>query len=130
MPLAPNDQFDRYTIEALLGQGGMGRVFRAFDTRLKRRVALNVLRREAGDATAGRLLREAQAAAALEHPNVVAIYDVGEAEGEPYIAMELIAGRPLRKLVGDARVTLEQKIKWLADLASALGAAHARGLVH
>src|SRR5436853_1598422 len=98
MPLIPGDRFDRYTIEAVLGQGGMGRVFRAHDAKLRRRIALKVVRANAkGDTTGGkgRLIREAQAAAALDHPNVVSIFDVGEHEGEPYIAMELVEGRSL-----------------------------------
>src|SRR5271163_3114684 len=104
MKLEPGDAFGRYRIEAVLGQGGMGKVYRAYDTRLRRAVALKVLlvsteRTE----TEARVLREARAAAALSHPEAVAIFDVGEAtttEGEsvPYIAMELVVGRSLRVL--------------------------------
>jgi len=82
------------------------------------------------------MLREARAAAALDHPNVVAIYDVGqvadheELRGTTYLAMELIKGRSLRAYVGDARVTMKERVSWLADIGHALAAAHAAGIVH
>jgi len=131
----PGDTFDRYVIEAVLGEGGMGRVYRAFDPRLGRRVALKVL--VAGDArdparvdAAARMQREARAAAAFSHPNVVAIYDVGEFDGAPFIAMELVSGTTFRAVVGDAGVSDIQKLAWLLDVARGLGAAHRAGLVH
>jgi tRNA A-37 threonylcarbamoyl transferase component Bud32 len=133
----PGDRFDRYEIEALIGEGGMGRVFQAFDARLDRTVALKVLRPDAlatdgSDAKMGaaRLVREARLAAQLEHPNVVAIYDVGEHEGVPYIAMEYVRGKPLDAVLKDGSVTLERKMRWLLGMARALAAAHRRGLVH
>ncbi len=142
MPLAAGDPFDRYVIEAVLGEGGMGRVYRALDTRLERRVALKILRAptetrdgagiSSGDVSDGpsRLLREARAAAALDHPNAVSVFDVGEVDGIPYIAMELIEGRSLRGWMGDPSVPVERRIRWLIEIAQALAAAHARGLVH
>src|SRR5579862_3006194 len=108
MPEAPEkmgqqvgEQIDRYVIEAVLGEGGMGRVYRALDPRLGRRVALKVMLAEGASETAraeaaARMDREARAAAAFNHPNVVAIYEVGEVDGSPYIAMELVAGSTLR----------------------------------
>lgn len=127
---------DRYAIEATLGQGGMGRVYRALDTRLNRRVAVKVLIPDAAsnpsqfrDATQ-RMLREARAAAAFSHPNAVAVYDVGEHQGSPFIAMELVSGRSLRTFVGDQSVPVQTKISWLIDVARALAAAHRAGLVH
>ncbi len=136
MTLRTGDKLDRYTIEALLGEGGMGQVYRAADDKLHRRVALKVLR--VGDASdessasegKARLLREARAAAALDHPNAIAIFDVGEVNGDPYIAMELVEGKSLRSYVGDVTVPIERRLRWLADIARALGAAHKRGLVH
>src|SRR5271155_1140320 len=95
------DSIDRYVIEATIGEGGMGRVYRALDPRLGRRVALQGLlagrtnERARADAIA-RMMREARAAAAFNHPNVVAIHDVGEVDGNPYIAMELVLGQTLR----------------------------------
>jgi len=126
---------DRYCIEALIGSGGMGRVFRAFDPRLGRRVALKVLSAPeqggvAAKDAAARMMREARAAAAFNHPNVVAIYDVGEVDGAPFIAMELVEGASLRAYVADVNVPLAAKIGWLLDVARALGAAHRAGLVH
>src|SRR6185437_16668272 len=93
----PGERFDRYRIDALLGEGGMGLVYRAYDSRLRRNVALKVLRpeyaHEPGDENlsepAARLIREGRAAAALNHPNAVHIFDVGEFQGTPFIAMEL-----------------------------------------
>src|SRR5262245_15455575 len=92
--LKPGDTFDRYTVESVLGQGGMGCVYQAHDTRLDRRVALKIVVSEGDkpkpdlDTEAKvRMQRVARAAAALDHPNVVAIYDIGEVTGIPYIAM-------------------------------------------
>jgi tRNA A-37 threonylcarbamoyl transferase component Bud32/tetratricopeptide (TPR) repeat protein len=136
MTLSPGDTFDRYTIEAVIGEGGMGRVYRAHDTRLHRRVALKLLRLDAwtepsdSAKVAARFLREARAAAALDHPNAVSVFDVAEVDGQMYIAMELIAGKTLRAFVGDDRVPRETKLRWLVDAGRALAAAHERGLVH
>jgi serine/threonine-protein kinase len=133
--LKAGDTFDRYTIEAPLGQGGMGCVYRAHDPRLGRRVALKVIsegpRGGQADAEANaRLLREARAAAALDHPNAVSIFDVGEYEGTPFIVMELVLGRTLRRAVGEASVPGATCVAELADVARALAVAHKRGLVH
>jgi len=132
---AIGDRIDRFVIEAVLGEGGMGRVYRALDPRLGRRVALKVMLAEGASDTArveaaARMEREARAAAAFNHPNVVAIYEVGEVDGSPYIAMELVSGRTLRSLMGDERTTEAQRLEWLVDVARGLGAAHRAGLVH
>ncbi|AKT37249.1 protein kinase domain-containing protein [Chondromyces crocatus] len=128
----PGDTFERYKIEAAIGEGGMGAVFRAYDARLGRRVALKLLSGAATSEEAGaRLLREARAAAALDHPNAVSIFDIGELEGAPYIAMELVSGRTVRALLGEAPVpAASQRSTWLVDVARVLGVAHRRGLVH
>src|SRR3954464_7281608 len=128
--LKPGDTFERYTIEALIGQGGMGCVYRAYDPRLGRRVALKVISEGSAPAADARLVREARTAAAFDHPNAVAIFDVGELDGAPYIVMELVAGRTLREAVGDASVPVATRAGWLGDVARALAAAHRRGLVH
>ena len=115
-------------------------MYRAYDPRLHRKVALKVMtRREDGppgsarapnsSEGAVRMLREARAAAALDHPNCVSIFDVGEIDGTAFIAMELIEGRSLRALVG-APLPWDKRLRWLVDVARALGAAHKRGLVH
>jgi tetratricopeptide (TPR) repeat protein len=130
--LRTGQSFDRYRIEAVLGEGGMGAVYRAYDTRLQRVVALKVLRPSTDGSTGGtgRILREARAAAALSHPNAVVIHDVGEFEGTAYIAMEHIDGVSLRAYVTDRSVDLPTRMRWLVDVASVLAAAHERGLVH
>jgi tetratricopeptide (TPR) repeat protein len=144
MSLRIGEIFERYTIEGLIGEGGMGTVYRARDPKLARLVALKVLRprpRILDDTfaptnddvrtQARRLLREARAAAALGHPNAVAIFDVGEADdGTPFIAMELVVGQSLRSCIGDASVPMAERIRVLADVARALQAAHERDLVH
>jgi tRNA A-37 threonylcarbamoyl transferase component Bud32/tetratricopeptide (TPR) repeat protein len=129
------DQVGRYLIEGILGEGGMGRVYRARDTVLGRRVALKVMLAEGVSErvraeAAARMMREARAVAAFSHANVVAIHDIGEVEGNPYIAMELVAGATLRAYVGDKAVSNAQKLGWLVDVARGLGAAHRAGLVH
>ncbi len=131
MPIAVGETFERYEIESLIGRGGMGEVYRASDTRLRRKVALKVLRadRESADAVA-RLFREARVAALLAHPNTVAIHDIGEHEGHCYIVMELVSGQPLLAYVGDTRVPAARKLGWLVDVARALSAAHRAGVIH
>src|SRR5881227_3263437 len=100
MPLAPGTRLGQYEVLSLLGAGGMGEVYHARDLRLGRAVALKFLReRNASDSGAvERFLREARAASALNHPNIVTIYDVGDTSSGRYIAMEFIEGRPLRSL--------------------------------
>jgi serine/threonine-protein kinase len=122
------DTLAHYTLEALLGQGGMGSVYQALDHKLQRRVALKVL---TGDQDASaRVLREARAAAALDHPNVVVLHEVGEAQGACYIAMELVQGRTLREAMADPAYPREARLRWLDEIARALDAAHRRGIVH
>jgi serine/threonine-protein kinase len=125
---------DRFVIEAELGEGGMGRVYRALDPRLGRRVALKVLVSAGSDGVdeegEARMMREARAAAAFNHPNVVTIYEVGRAESGPYIAMELVAGRTLRASIGGATTPDAKKLSWLVEVARGLAAAHRAGLVH
>jgi serine/threonine-protein kinase len=129
--LRAGDTFERYTVEALIGQGGMGCVYRAYDPRLDRRVALKVISQGSAPAAANaRLLREARAAATLNHSNAVAIFDVGEVDGAPYIVMELVEGRTLRRAPGDAAPPVSTRVAQLADIARALATAHKRGLVH
>ena len=131
--LSPGDRFDCYVVEGVLGQGGMGIVYRALDPKLGRRVALKIVALSEGGSTPdaqARLLREARAAAAFDHPNAVSVFDVGEHEGRAYLAMELVPGKTLRALVGDPSVPVNVRVGWLADVARALAAAHRVGLVH
>ncbi len=119
--------WDRYQVVGLIGTGGMSRVFRAWDPRLKRHVAIKLLRSDDPD-LARRFLREAQAQARVEHPNVCKVFEVGGADTQPYIAMQLIDGQPLGRAVADASV--EQKALLVKQVAEAVQAAHSVGLIH
>jgi hypothetical protein len=131
--LVAGDRLERYRIESFLGRGGMGVVYAAHDPRLDRKVALKIMRCPTEQDTA-RLVREARACAALEHPNAVGIHDVGEAlvggKNLAFIAMELVHGKTLRQMIGDPSVPSRDKLGWLLDIARALAAAHKAGLVH
>ncbi|MBP7864983.1 MAG: serine/threonine protein kinase [Acidobacteria bacterium] len=116
-----------YRVNAFLGVGGMGRVYRATDTRLKRTVALKFLRVNDPESVA-RLLKEAQALAKLDHTHVCRVYDVGEIEGKPYIAMQYIDGVSLSQQAG--HLYQEQKLRLVKAVAEGLGEAHRLGLVH
>ncbi len=128
------DKLAHYTIESLLGSGGMGAVYLAVDSRLHRRVALKVMletdKPEDLKESAARLLREARAAASLTHPNVVGVFDVGEIDGRVYLAMEYVVGKTLRDLMRDTSIPWQRRLRWLVDVARALAAAHRDGLVH
>ena len=101
MTLRPGDQLGPYEIEDTLGVGGMGEVYRAHDPRLRRSVALKILPPELAldSERSARFKREAQALAALSHPNIVTIYSVEEAAGTPFLTMELVEGRTLAGLI-------------------------------
>lgn len=124
--------FGRYAIEKPLGQGGMGTVLRARDTVLERTVALKIMRPEHAtkQSSIARFFREAKVAAQLTHPNVVRVYDLGEVEGTAFIAMEYVPGQSLRAYLGDGTTPASTKLRWMTEVARALSAAHARGLLH
>jgi eukaryotic-like serine/threonine-protein kinase len=120
-----------YTIERLLGQGGMGAVFLARDATLRRQAAIKLLGDfDAGKTSRARLLREARNAAALNHPNICTIYEVGEAEAGAFIAMEYVDGRSLRELISEHPLPLDQVLRYGTDIADALEHAHQRQIVH
>ena len=122
-----------YRVLEKLGEGGMGQVWRAHDTRLERDVALKVLPAEApGDDTArARLVREARLASKLNHPHICTVYDVGEAEGQTYIAMELVEGQPLERPRGGGSAARSGRSCGSGQqMADALAHAHGRGVVH
>ena len=121
-----------YRIEALIGAGGMGEVYRGWDTRLRRPVALKFLAREfLSDAGAvERFEREARAASALSHPNICTVYDVGDMEGRPFIAMEYLEGQTLRARMGGAALPPRRSLEYAIQISHALGAAHQRSIVH
>lgn len=129
---AEGTSFGPYRVESLLGEGGMGRVYLARDTRLGRKVALKVLPPDAVSQPSRRerFLNEARAASALKHPNIVTIYDFGENEGGGYLVMELVEGQSLRTALGRRRMDWKRAVQIGADVANALAAAHAAGIVH
>lgn len=136
MTLTVGAKLGPYEIISPLGSGGMGEVYRARDTRLGRDVAIKVLpedkarNREA----LGRFEQEARSASALNHPNIITIYDIGQFGGEQhsvsYIAMEFVEGRSLRQIISEGPVTLEQILDIATQAAQALAAAHDKGIVH
>jgi eukaryotic-like serine/threonine-protein kinase len=128
---APGSTLGTYRLERLLGRGGTGAVFLAYDTRLHRQVALKVLENEPDDSTsAARLLREARNAAALNHPHICAVHELGESGGAPYIAMEFVGGRSLRERIDSGALTVKEAVRLGIQAADALDYAHARGVVH
>ncbi len=130
--LTSGDRIGSYEVIDRLGAGGMGEVYRARDTRLGRTVALKVLR-SADPELLRRLDREARAASALNHPNIVHIYDVGEAAsaaGAHYVVMELVEGETLRRRLGPGPLPMSEVLDLGAQLADGLAKAHRAGIVH
>ncbi len=120
-----------YRIDAELGAGGMGVVYRARDTKLERDVALKVITRSPLDETArARLLQEARAASALNHPHICTIHEVGEVDGQTFIVMEYVEGRPLNRIVPSGGLPIEDVLRYSVQIADALAHAHGRGIVH
>ncbi len=121
-----------YRIVAKIGEGGMGVVYRAFDEKLHRDVALKVVNKDArlDSAASQNLLHEARASSSLSHPNICTIYEVGETAGELYIVMELVEGKSLLALCDKAGLPAESVLRYGAQIASALARAHDRGIVH
>ena len=132
MALQPGASVGRYVIESPLGSGGMGDVYLAQDTGLQRRVALKLLpgAADADDTARKRLVREAQAAAGLDHPNICTIYEVGEVNGHSYIAMQYIDGETLAERLKRGPLDLASAIALGRQVAEALAEAHRLGIVH
>ena len=132
MPLATGTRLGHYEILEPIGSGGMGEVYRARDTKLDRQVALKLLREEltTDPRRVKRFEQEARAASALNHPNIVHIYDIGEHEGRPFIAMELVEGRTLRALLDSGPLPTKTLLDLGTQLAEGLAKAHAAGIVH
>src|SRR6266853_1425533 len=132
MALAAGVCIGPYEILALLGAGGMGEVYKARDTRLHRIIALKTLPAEkVADADRKRrFLVEAQAASRLNHPNIVTIHDISEENGVCFIAMEFVAGATLEQANSSSRLPLKQAMKYAAEIAAALAAAHSAGIIH
>src|SRR5262245_47641221 len=130
--ISAGSRFGLYEVIAPLGAGGMGEVYRARDSRLGREVALKVLPEEVSKISdrLARFEQEARAASALNHPNIVTIYEIGEAGGSPFIAMELVDGRTVREIAADGQLPLRRIFSIAAQAADGLARAHAAGIVH
>jgi eukaryotic-like serine/threonine-protein kinase len=132
MNLASGTKLGPYEIVALLGAGGMGEVYRARDSRLKREVAIKVLPRTLSS-DADRLRRfeqEALATAALNHPNILAVFDIGTSEGAPYVVSELLEGETLRERLRTGAMVPRKALDYALQIAHGLAAAHEKGIIH
>src|SRR4029453_7014814 len=133
MPVTIGSRLDAYEVIAPLGRGGMGEVWLARDVKLERKVALKVLPPDftQGSTRVGGFRKEARAASGQNHPNVCTIHSLGEtADRQQFIAMEYVEGATLRERLGGHHLTLRQALDTAVQIASALSAAHAAGVVH
>src|SRR6267378_550071 len=130
--LSANSTLSHYRIVSKIGAGGMGEVYLAQDTRLDRKVALKILPADVASNRdrMDRFVREAKAAAALNHPNIAHIYEIGEHEGTNFIAMEFVEGMTLREKIHRERTELRKLLRYLQHVAEGLAKAHAAGIVH
>src|SRR5213592_3862339 len=132
MTITPGTKLGRYEIRSKIGEGGMGEVYSARDEKLNRDVAIKVLPATLSQ-NADRLRRfeqEAQAAGALNHPNILAVYDVGTHDGSPYIVSELLEGEELREHLNDGSLPQRKALDYAQQIAQGLAAAHERGITH
>ncbi len=132
MPLAPGTFLGPYEIISPIGAGGMGEVYRARDSRLDRDVALKILPEEYGGEPERRVRfeREARAAGQLNHPNILAVFDVGTHDGTPYIVSELLDGETLRERLRTGPLPVRKGAEYAANIARGLGAAQEKGITH
>jgi hypothetical protein len=132
MNLTPGTKLGPYEIVSLLGAGGMGEVYRARDSRLRREVAIKVLPSELS-LDADRMRRfeqEALATAALNHPNILAVFDIGTSEGSPYVVSELLEGETLRERLRSGPIPVRKTLDYAMQIAHGLAAAHEKGIIH
>ena len=132
MALTSGSKLGPYEIQSPLGAGGMGEVYRARDARLSRDVAIKILPASfsADPDRLARFAQESRAAAALNHPNILSIYDIGEEHGAPYVVSELLEGETLRDRLRDGAIPSRKTIDYAQQIASGLAAAHEKGIVH
>src|SRR5882762_10987068 len=130
--LSPGATLSHYRIVSQLGAGGMGEVYLAQDNKLDRKVALKILPADlaANDDRMRRFTQEAKAAAALNHPNIATIHEIGESDGVNFIAMEFIDGATLREKIHQEQTDLRKLLRYLQHVAEGLAKAHAAGIVH
>ena len=128
--LKPGMLLGAYRIERLLGRGGMGAVFVAYDTKLHRHAAIKILGGADNATLKARLLHEARNAAALNHPNICTVYEVGDEDGTPFVAMEYVEGRPLRSRIDEGALPPGEAVRFGLQAAEGLSYAHDRGVVH
>ena len=132
MAIDVGSRLGQYDVTAFIGKGVMGAVWRAFDTNLERVVAIKVLPADSSDEADRRRCfgREARAAAALNHPNICTIYEIGECDGQPFIAMEYVAGPPLNRLIGPSGLAPTLVVRYARQIADALAHAHRYHIIH
>ena len=132
MPLSPGTSLGPYQIDAPLGAGGMGEVYKATDTRLDRTVAIKVLPEHvaADPDLKQRFEREARTVAALNHPHICTLYDIGSQDGIDFLVMEYLEGETLAQRVTKGALPLDQALKYAIEIADALDKAHRKGIVH
>src|SRR5262249_47363531 len=132
MPITIGTQLGYHEIVALLGKGGMGEVYRARDTKLKREVAIKILPDEfsTDPARVTRFQREAEVLASLNHPNIAAIYDLQEVDNTRFLVLELVEGETLADRIHRGPIPVEEAIDFAIHMCEALEAAHEKGIVH
>ena len=130
--LSPGSTLSHYRIVSKIGEGGMGEVYLAQDTKLDRKVALKILPAEVAlnHDRMERFVREAKSAAALHHPNIAQIFEIGEYDGAHYIAMEYVEGETLRQLLARPTLEIKRAVEFAAQVAAGLAAAHKAGVIH
>jgi eukaryotic-like serine/threonine-protein kinase len=132
MSLEAGTELGHYQIQSKLGEGGMGEVYLALDDRLGSKVGLKILPAElaSNQDRMRRFTQEAKAAAALNHPNIAHIYEIGDHDSTSFIAMEYVDGYTVRQLIHDRQTDLAKLLRWLQHVAEGLAKAHAAGIVH
>src|SRR5947209_10744433 len=132
MPLTSGSKLGPYEIQSPIGAGGMGEVYRARDARLSRDVAIKILPASfsADPERLQRFAQESRAAAALNHPNILSIFDIGDDRGAPYVVSELLEGETLRDCLKRGPLSVRKAIDYALQVARGLAAAHEKGIVH
>ena len=132
MAIVPGQKIGPYDVAGQIGAGGMGEVYKARDPRLNRDVAIKVLPAtfSADPDRLQRFAQEARAAAALNHPNILAIFDIGEDKGAPYVVSELLEGETLRDRLRSGALSIRKATDFALQIAHGLAAAHEKGIVH